>query len=198
MASSLIGYVFGKKSFKIVHEEFNYQYWGDLKILSVDILVDASVIDQPIAAQENLDPDGYINLLEVDVANGKIIQPTRMRVKALAPTLSVVEGLMLGFVDTVSTYTITTRSVIATGMYMLDLQLVQSGDNLSSTEVVIEWEQSAPPSPVDFDPANPSSRSRYGVRIQKPEEGIPKTLTSIGNDIKSGAEALFDKVTSFL
>lgn len=199
MASSLINTLFGKVAFAIVDESFDYPRWGGLKILNVDIMLDSSIIDQPVAVQEGLADEGFISLLEIDISNGKIIQPVKVRVRAIAPNLSTVEGLMSGFVDSITTYSITSRSVISSSMYMTDLQIIQTPDNLSSTEVVIEWEQSAIPANLPpFTPDNPANNSKFGVRVQKPAEGIPNQLRGFASSIRSGADALFEKVTSIL
>jgi hypothetical protein len=136
MASSLLQAIFGARPFKIVSDRFGYPYWTDLKILAVDIMLSAAVVDDPLAIEiiTNQDDDVFVNLLDVDTSNGKIIQPTKLRVKCLCDNLSTVEGLMIGFSDITATYTITSRGVIADSMVMTDITFVQSSERLSAVE----------------------------------------------------------------
>jgi hypothetical protein len=196
MASSLLQAVFGTRPFKIVSDRFGYPYWTDLKILGVDILVASSVVEDPLGIEviSYQDEDTFVNLLDVDTSNGKIIQPTKLRVKCLCADLSTVEGLMLGFSDLSATYTITTRGIIADTMMMTDITIVQSGERLSAVELTIEWEQFADPAQSGFDPDNPANQSTYGVRIQSLPETPAASLSRIGSDLTSAAQSLYDRV----
>ncbi len=53
----------------------------------------------------------YTEALDVDVKNGKIIQPVRLRISAIRPGLSQVESIINAFSDSTSTFAITSRPI---------------------------------------------------------------------------------------
>lgn len=198
MATSLLSSLFGRNTFKIKNESTGAIQWINLKIINVDILLEASSMDHPMFTKDAVDANGYIKLLEIDITNGKIITPSKMKIKAIAPDLTTVESIIAGFIDLVTTYEISTKSVISSSMFMSDLLITQSSDNLTSTELVMEWEQATQPNPSSFDPLNSANDSTYGVRIQSNDISIPSTISSFVDGAESGAKALYDKVSSLL
>lgn len=196
MASSILKAILGEVSFKVVSDRTGFTYWKDLKVLNVDVLLSSLVVDQPLATTDiaSQDESTFVNLLDVDTNNGKIIQPTKLRVKCLCANLSTVEDLMYAFNDVAATFTITSRSIIADEMIMVDMQIVQSDERLSAVEITIEWEQAGRRSYDSFDPFDPANDSTYGIRVQSLPSTFSATVSGIRDSLTSAAESLYNRV----
>jgi len=190
---SSISSLLGNTKFTI-KDEFGYAYWRDLKIVSVEIMGDAATAENPLATNELSDDATYVNLLDIDISNGKIIRPVKLKLKAICNNLATIEGIMLAFAQTINMYDITSRKISADAMMMKDVEILQTSDMISAVTIVIEWEQAEPPVYNAFDPDNPSNDKTYGLRIQTPPN-VPLTLSGIGSNIVSSAESLYNKVS---
>jgi hypothetical protein len=202
MASSIFQAILGTNPFSITNDadENSVRYWTDLKIIAVEILVSSNVVDQPLAltavthdADKRFDKN-FINLLDVDTRNGKIIQPTKLRMKCMCANLSTVESMMRYFEDITASFSITSKAIISDLMIMTDLAITQSTESLSAVEMVVEWEQAGRRVQATYDPSNPADEETFGVRIQQPESIIAESISSIGDQLTSAAKALYNKV----
>lgn len=198
MANSIISALIGKSLLKIVNERYGREYWSLLKIVSVEIMADAETSDHPLSSKDGSDDRQYVNVLDVDLSNGKVIRPVKMRLNVICNHPATVEGLMREFQNLADTYSITTKSIIAESLVMTSLQINQTPDMISAVGISIEWEQSAPRVANQFDPKDQANASTYGLRIQGLEEGGPITLTGIRDRATSAVESLYNKVSGIV
>jgi len=202
MASSILGAIFGTNPFTITNDDdfLPVNYAKELQIIGVEFLVSSAVTDHPISIGANLQaPDtNFVNLFDIDIENGKIIQPTKIRIKCMCSDLTAVERWMLYFIDTRLTFTITSKSIIADNMIMTDLTITQSTNSISASELLFEWEQAGLKKIDKFEPTDATNESTYGVRIQKPESTIGDSLSFIGDELTSAAKSLYNKVQGII
>ncbi|HCF0934277.1 TPA: hypothetical protein NH725_004773 [Pseudomonas aeruginosa] len=171
--------------------------WKSLQVKKVEIYSPASVVSKPLATKDQTEAQVYTEALDVDVKNGKIIQPVRLRINAICPDLSTVESIMNAFNDNTSTFAITSKSILADKMAIMTLDVDQSPDMLNAAEINMEFEQVEPPVLNEFDPAFPQDRPTYGVQIQSLSDANLLDLGAAGDSISSAAKSLYNRVTSY-
>ncbi|AHH02869.1 tail fiber protein [Pseudomonas phage EPa61] len=171
--------------------------WKSLQVKKVEIYSPASVVSKPLATKDQTEAQVYTEALDIDVKNGKIIQPVRLRINAICPDLSTVESIMNAFNDNTSTFAITSKSILADKMAIMTLDVDQSPDMLNAAEINMEFEQVEPPVLNEFDPAFSQDRPTYGVQIQSLSDANLLDLGATGDSISSAAKSLYNRVTSY-
>lgn len=196
MANSILSALIGKNPFQITSEASGYTYWADLAVVRVDVLLDSEVTDQPMATKDLMDAEVYVDLLDVDVTNGKILRPSKLRLKCLCANLSTVEDLMNAFADTEATFQVSSKSIIIGDMMMVNMTITQSDEILSAVEIEIDWEQAAPPDPTTFAPADPADATNISTRVQNLKTSVAGAASGFVTDFTSGVTSLYNKVST--
>lgn len=198
MANNILSSLFAASPLKIINDLDKYQYWGSIAVKGVDVMLDSSVTDNPISNKSFTEESLYTDLLDVDTRNGKIIRPVRLKISCISDEQGIIESMMGAYANNTSTFTVTSKSIIAESMMVTNLTLTQSSEMISATDIVIEFEQSEPPITDEFDPANPSNRSNFGVRIQAPPSVLASDIKNLTGTLTSAVDSLYTKITSIL
>lgn len=198
MADTLLSSLVGSSKWKIVNETYQIPLWTGIGVLSVDIASDAQVSNQPLATQDLTEATVYINLLDVDVSNAKILRPPAIRMTVLVPDVSTLENILTSFVDVTATFSVTSKSIVTDAMLLKGVTVVHDNEILSASKVTMEFEQWTPDANGSYNPDGSYNASNYGVRIQKLNTISISSISSTVDGLTSSAEALYSKVTNYI
>jgi hypothetical protein len=196
MANSALSQLFSVSPLKIVNEANGYEYWAGLAVKSVDVMLDSAVTDNPLSNKSFTEEALYVDILDVDTRNGKIIRPVKLKMTLLSTDLSTIESMMGALANASQTFSITSKAIISDSMMLIDLTINQKADMVSAHELIAEFEQAEPPIPVEFDPENPSNRSNFGIRIQLPTSILADGIRSVTGNLTGSVESLYNRVAS--
>lgn len=196
MAESIISSLFKASPLKIVNENDGYVYWDKLAVKRVDVVLDTSVTDNPLANKSYTEESLYSDVLDIDVRNGKLIRPAKLKITCLSSDGPTIEGLIaMSYQDTV-TFRITTKAIISSSMMMVSLSIEQTAEMTSACKITLEFEQSEKTASAGFDPADLSCRSNYGISIQVPKSVVLDGVNDMVNNLTDSVSGLYNKVLS--
>jgi hypothetical protein len=168
MPNTILSSPFSQPIFLAVNELNNFATWKSLGIVSVDVGVSSSNTDQPISMEQVHSGVVYQSLLEQDIESIKIIEPSHLRITALAPDIDTVDSIIQVFANPYATMSISTKSIITYSLVVTSIDIEQSADMLSAARVIISLEQAQPPVYTDYNPAQDADASMHGITLQQP------------------------------
>ena len=192
MANSIITQLFRPSSLTITDESAGAAVWDQLKVMSVEITSTADIAKQPLSTKDLTESNVYQSILDVDVNNGKIINPVNLTIIAFVADVSTIEDIELKYADVTSSFTITSKEIISTSMALLSVEINQSQENTSSSRVTLIFSQSEAQILNSFSPLNPSDQKTYGIRVQS----LPDTLTGIVDNAINSAASTASRVAA--
>lgn len=194
---SAVGWVTGASVFQAINEVTGATLWDRIGITRIEIPSEAESTEHPISNIQYKDGNTYLDLIETDIQSLKIIRPGRMRITALCGDLSTLESVIACQKNANLTIGITTKSVIVESLIITDVDVAQTPDKLSATQVIISLEQGLPPASTQYNPAQPGDQSANGFRVQQPDTAtqtvsglFTKVASKITNVVKPIAGAL--------
>jgi hypothetical protein len=196
MADSLLSSLLSAAKWKITNEDYGTSLWTKLGVIFVEIMSDAQVVSQPLSNQDYTGSSVYQNLLTVDLTNGKILRPVKLRMTALCSDLSTLENIITAFVNPTSTFSVTSKSIVSDAMLFSDLTITHDSEKISASTVVMEFEQWTPDANESYNPDGSYNASNYGVRIQSLSTVNTSSISSTVSSLTSSATALYSKVLS--
>jgi hypothetical protein len=173
MAGSILSMIassfLGKVAFSAKDEKTGNAVWTTIKIKDVEIDSSSANSSNPIYSGASADQSTVTSLLSSDIQTLKIIQPSKLKIICFCNNNSAVMEIISSFLDTQSTLTIKTKGITANNMSVIDVEIEQNPDMISATRVIIDLEQTLPPTAAStFNPAQSSDAAPYGVSIQTP------------------------------
>lgn len=205
MANSIIEQAFKPSVFRAVDEVNNVQVWRKLGVMGVDVLPDASVAEHPLSIKQYTSQQIFDEAAQRDSRNGKIIQPTRIQIRAITDDAEVVSSILSYFGDEMSTFTIYSKEIMAESMCIVDVDIEQSPQRLSAVMLKITMRQTQERVMESYDPSEPQDRTTFGVRIQvlggstldNVAGGLIARAQGVVSTVASGAETLYNRVRTF-
>lgn len=186
MPGSILSSLFSKAQFSATDSDTGYTLWSNLKIVDVEVNAASANSDEPMGITQYQNDAAFNSLKNLDLTNNKIIQPSCIRITAIAPDLSTLEAVIAAFAKTTLTIDVSSKSVVSSSMVLSRVEIEQSPKMLSASRVMMELEQAVLPTDTGtFDPLNPGDQNTSGIRIQS----LPSVTQT--------AQALFTKVRTF-
>jgi hypothetical protein len=182
--SSILSALQGKSVVTFVNELTGTQCWTDANVKDVEIVSDSDNAEMPLSTEQVNETSVYSGLLAADVKTSKIIKPVRLKATVLTSNLSLVENILSLFADTTVTIGVTSKSIVSSSMAISHVAIEQTPDMLSASKVTVLFEQTQPPQPSTFDPAQTADASTLGLGIQNLNPVGP-SLSSIGGGVGS-------------
>lgn len=179
-----VSLIVNNASLVIIDERTNFKKWTQLAIKQVNILTPTDTSINPAAAT---------GMQIVSVSDGsaltnmqalKVIQPAHMNIECVCNDQSTFDSLVAGWGDLESTYSITSRSIIASGMALTTIDFEQTSENLSGMKLILTFEQTSFSQDSTFNPKQTADQSTLGISNKDPE-GLTSTVSSFYNTIKS-------------
>jgi len=203
---NLIDQLFSRSPLTVINELHGVQTWDKLGVISVDILPDAITATQPVSLPTYTDKNLSIEGSRLDSKNAKVIQPTRLVIKAVTKDLALVESIMGDFADVMSTFSVTSKGIISDSMAIIELDIDFSPENTDSYLLTIRMEQAERMKLGEYDPESPSDESTYGIRVQSPQPSVfEKALDGLAvessgtlNSFTSSVSGLYNKVQNVI
>lgn len=185
--SSIISAVQGKSIVSFVNETTGTACWTDANVKDVEIISDSDNADNPLSTEQVNESSVFTGLLAADVKTAKIIKPVRLKITILTDNLSLVENVMNLFADVTVTIAVTSKGIVSTAMAISHVAIEQTPDMLSASRLTVLMEQTQPPQPTTFDPAQAAQAadaSTLGLGVQNLNTVGP-SLSTVGNGIGS-------------
>ncbi len=182
--SSIISAIQGKSLVSFVNETTGTPCWTDANVKDVEIISDSDNADNPLSTEQVNESSVFTGLLAADVKTAKIIRPVRLKITMLTDNLSLVENVMSMFADVTVTILVTSKGIPAPAMAISHVAIEQTPDMLSASRLTILMEQTQPPQPTTFDPAQAADASTLGLGVQTLNTVGP-SLSTVGNGIGS-------------
>lgn len=183
MADTILTARVSKPQFSAKNELNNIELWRGLAIIDVEIDSSAAVTDQPVVLANSKDAQTISTINEADMKAIKIIKPAMLRLSAIIPDLSMVESITQMFFDPTVTMSVSSKSIITEHLVMTSLEITQSPDMMSASQVAMTFEQAKPPASSGYQPEQPADTSMYGINIKQPQQvQYAGSLTKIIND----------------
>lgn len=185
MASSFITSILSPSPLKIVGKGF--RQWDQLKVDSIEISVDSAMADIPFSTSNLTTEMQVTNSLMADLRSGKIIRPSKIKAKLICSDISTILGIISVFEDVTSTLDITSKEIMSYNMAMTDIELRQSPDKLSATDLMITFDQVPIRSGDNINPSQDGDRPSVGISVNgrtglltSATELYNKTLRAVG------------------
>jgi hypothetical protein len=185
MTQSILSTLFSSPQFIATNENTSAVLWSKLGIVDVEISSDSANTDMPLSNQQVSDGKTYQSILAADIESVKIMQPSRLRVTALCSDISTQENIISTWEDVTVTISINTKSVITSYLVLTDVEIEQSGEMISASRIIMNFEQAQPPANSGYSPEQAADSSVYGVSIQTPSTVTP--LATLVQAVKSAA-----------
>lgn len=201
MPSTILSALTSKPGFVATNENIGTAVWSKLGIVDVEVDAASANSDSPLSDQQVTSSDlnsanVYTSVLQADIQTVKIIQPTRLRVTALCDDLSTLENIISTFMNNTVTISINTKSIITSYLVLSDIDIEQTGDMISASKVVMNFEQAQPPENSGFAPEQAADTSVYGVSLQQPPSVVP--LATLAKAVSSAASVPTEFVSGAL
>lgn len=181
---SIVSALHGKSLVRFVNETTGTECWTDAKVKDVEIISESDNADMPLSTEQVNESSVFSGLLSADIKTAKIIRPVRVKAVILTDNISLIESVLGLFADPTVTIGITSKSIAAASMAILHVAIDQTPDMLSASCLTVLLEQTQPPQPSTFDPAQSADASTLGLGVQKLSEVGP-SLSTAGNGIGS-------------
>lgn len=167
-----------KQVLSFVNELTGAPCWDGMGAAEVDIPASSSNASVPIATDDLAESFVSTVLQTADIQSSKILTPTRIRLVALIDNISLIESILSLFADTRVTLTVTSKSIIAASMSIVNVDIEQSPSMMSASRVVIEFEQVIPANAASgYSPLQSGDQSTYGLSVQS---ASPSSLSVAG------------------
>lgn len=181
---NLLQTILNPSSLKVVDEQTLVTKWPSIAVISVDILSSAVATDIPLAATSLQVVSVYEEGIISNMQAAKVLMPAAMTVNAVISDQSTMDSVIAGWRNTESTYTITSRSIIAKAMALTTVEIGQTNENLSGVTVTLTFEQTSISDESQFNPRQQADKDSLGIDSKQPE-GLTSTVTNLYNNIKS-------------
>lgn len=164
--------------FIAINEVSGNRCWKNLKILDVEVGTSAANTNKPVATENLTETQTYESIIKLDVKSIKVIQPSTLRITAIAPDIDTLEGVLANFADNRVTMSINTKSIITQSLVVTAVDVEQMPDMISASRINISLEQAQPPQFSSYDPEQAGDASIYGSAIVVPPI-VPLSLSSL-------------------
>lgn len=172
------------QSLTITNESTGLPVWTRISPVSAEITSPAETTQFPLAgtAMQVVEVSSTSSVSNLQAA--KVIMPAHMALNVICNDQSTIENIINTFDNDEVTFSITSRSIIASKMSMSDVEITQSEENLNGVSIVITFEQTSFSIQGSFDPKQSADESSNGVAIKEPVS-LTTTVSSLYNKIKS-------------
>ena len=171
------------QSLTITNESTGIPVWTKLSPVSAEITSPAETTQFPLAGTAmQVEVSSISSVSNLQAA--KVIMPAHMALNVICNDQSTIENIINTFDNDEVTFSITSRSIIASKMSMSDVEITQSEENLNGVSIVITFEQTSFSIQGSFDPKQSADESSNGVAIKEPVS-LTTTVSSLYNKIKS-------------
>lgn len=193
MAKSILSALSSKPSTSFINENTGVPCWTAARIVDVSIISDSDNANSPLSNQQLNEASVSSELLSEDVKTAKILRPSRLRVTIITDNISLIENVLGLFADVTVTISITSKSIVANSMSIVDVEVEQSSEMLSASKVIVTLEQVIVASGSRFNPAQDSDSDNYGLGVQSPSRvgaSLSTAATSAGSLLSSAGTAV--------
>lgn len=205
MANSIVSEIFRPRSFRAVDESVGFEVWRKLGVLSVNVLPDSQVADNPISITQYVSQDIFDDTTRIDSRNSKVIMPTKIQITAICDDSETISSVIQYFGNETSTLTIYSKEIVAESMCVVDVDVEQTPQRTSAMMLRITMVQTEEKVSSSFDPENPQDATTFGVRIERLggstldqiAGGLSARARGIADSFTSGASNLYNKVRTY-
>jgi hypothetical protein len=167
--NTILSSPFSQPTFLAVNELNNFATWKSLGIVNIEVGVSSTNTDQPLSMEQVHSGVVYQALLQADIESIKIIEPSHLRIIALAPDIDTLDSIIQVFANPYATMSISTKSIITYALVVTSIDVEQTAEMLSASRVTITLEQAQAPTFTDYNPAQDADASVHGITLQQPD-----------------------------
>lgn len=182
MANNILS-AFSTKAMKIFDDKTSQIRLRSLSILSVDVISQADVARLPQTEIPLVPGDVFEKRAAIDLYPNKVVNPAEMRIEAIATDSITVNNAINIFLNTQTTISIISRSIIAQNMAIEKLVIEQSFEKLSATNLSFVVKQVEIPKPSTYSPKQDADQGVFGIGVASPRS-LTDSVSSLYNRTK--------------